>query len=430
MAPVHGTERWHAGHEPGGTGQQRLHALDALRGLAMLLGVVLHAGMAFMEGNVLGAFPAMTAEIALWLATDVRRDPVYDLLIYVIHAFRMPTFFVLAGFFAHRLHRQLGARAFLRHRARRVLVPFLGAMLTVIPISYVIGYYGALVRVPPTGVYDLASYIAYVTIPTDGRLEVVPLHLWFLEYLLVFYLLTVLAVPVATRVVGSWTDGCTRSVRGALGTPLAPLLLAVLTWPLAVQMPEWTIEIGFTLRMPLHLLAFYGLFYLVGWSAYLHRDLLERWSAWSTAYLATGLFVVLPALVLLLGPAWQRASGAERDLLDVLGHGAHALLVWLLTLGVIGLFLRLLPHPNRALRYLADAAYWVYLVHLPLVGLLGIVVAPWMVPGPLKLVGVIVVSSGLLLLSYQVWVRHTALGRLLNGRRDRPPGEAAVSVST
>jgi hypothetical protein len=29
----------------------------------MLLGVVLHAAMAFMEGNVLGAFPAMATEI-------------------------------------------------------------------------------------------------------------------------------------------------------------------------------------------------------------------------------------------------------------------------------------------------------------------------------------------------------------------------------
>lgn len=398
-------------------GPERLHALDALRGIAMLLGVVLHAGMAFMHGTVLGAFPAMQAEITLWLATDVQRDSAYDLLIYVIHAFRMPTFFLLAGFFAHRLHRRLGAPAFLRQRARRVLFPFVGAMLTVIPISYVIGYYGALVRVPPTGVYDLASYIAYVTIPTGGRLELVPLHLWFLEYLIVFSLVTVAVTAVGARMVGTGSEWAARAVRYVLGTPLAPVLLAALTWPLAVRMPEWTIEIGFTLWMPPHLLAFYGLFYAVGWCAYRHRDLLERWSAWSSAYLALGLLGVLPALILVLGPAWQRATGPERDLLDALGHGAHALLVWLLTLGVIGLFLRLLPRPSRALRYLADASYWVYLVHLPLVGLIGIVVAPWTVPGPLKLAGVIVVSSALLLASYQLFVRHTALGRLLNGRR-------------
>ena len=409
--------------------QERLHALDALRGVAMLLGVVLHAGMPFMHGHVLGAFPAMQTEVTLWLARDVQADPVYDLLIYVIHAFRMPVFFLLAGFFAHLVYRRLGARAFLVHRFRRILLPFVAAMLTVIPVSYALGYYGALTRVPPTGVHDLASYVAYTTIPTDGRLEVIPLHLWFLEYLVVFYLVTVLATAVAPRLAGRWGAGAGQIIRGTLGTPLAPLMLAVMTWPFAVQMPEWTIEIGFTLRMPLHLLAFYGVFYLVGWSVFVQRELLARWSAWSTAYLSIGLFLVLPALILVLGPSWQRASGQDRELLDALGHGAHVLLVWLLTLGAVGLFVRLVPRSSPALRYLADSAYWVYLVHFPLVGLLGIVVAPWTLPGPVKLAGVVGVASALLLLSYQLGVRHTAVGRFLSGRPGHRPGEAVVAVT-
>ena len=411
-----------------GHGGERLHALDSLRGIAMLLGVVFHAGIPFMHGHVLGAFPAMQADVSLWLALDVQADPAYDLLIYVIHAFRMPVFFLLAGFFAHRLYRRLGSGGFLRHRARRVLVPFVGAMLTVIPISYVLGYYGALARVPPTGVHDLSSYLAYVTIPTGGRLEVLPLHLWFLEYLFALYVLTVPAAVLMKRIPGRYRDGAARAVRGLFASPLAPLLLAVLAWPLAAQMPEWTIEIGFTLRILPHLLAFYGLFYLVGWGVYGQRDILDRWSAWSPPYLGIGLLGVLPALILGLGPAWQRAAGSERDVLDLLGHGAYALLVWLLTLGVIGLFVRLLARPNPVLRYLADSSYWVYLVHFPLVGLLGIVVASWTLPGPLKLIGVIAVSSAICLLSYHVGVRSTPIGTLLNGRRPRTPAES-VSVT-
>ena len=407
---------------PGHAGE-RLHALDALRGIAMLLGVVFHAGIPFMQGHVLGAFPAMQAEVSLWLAWDVQADPVYDLLIYVIHAFRMPVFFLLAGFFAHRLYSLLGAGRFLRHRARRVLVPFVGAMLTVIPISYVLGYYGALARVPPTGVHDLSSYLAYVTIPTSGRLEVLPLHLWFLEYLLVLYVLTVPAVTLVERIPGRWCDAAILAGRRLLVLPPAPLLLALLSWPLAAQMPEWTIEIGFSLTVLPHLLAFYGLFYLVGWGVYGQRAILDRWSAWWTAYLTIGLFAVLPVLILVLGPAWQRASDAERDVLDALGHGAYALLVWLLSLGVIGLFVRLLARPSSVLRYLADSSYWVYLVHFPLVGLLGIVVAPWTLPGPLKLLGVIAISSAICLLSYHVGVRSTPIGRLLNGRRPQTPAE-------
>jgi glucans biosynthesis protein C len=406
-----------------GPAQERFHALDALRGIAMLLGVVLHAGMAFMKGNVLGAFPAMSTEIELWLAVDREADSAYDLLIYIIHAFRMPTFFVLAGFFAHRVYGQRGPRDFLKHRVRRVLVPFVGALLTVVPIAYVFGYYGALVRIPPTGVHDLASYAAYTTIPTGGQVELLPLHLWFLEYLLVFYVLTVLVAGLGRHLSSGWHDRVATIARSVLVSPLAPVVLAAASWPFAVMMPEWTIQLGFTLRMPLHLLAFYGLFYLVGWSLYSRQDIFGRWSAFGLAYVVVGLCGVLPAMILGLGPAWQRAGSQQGDLLDSLGHGAHVLFVWLLTLGVIGLFLRLLPRPSRLLGYLADAAYWVYLIHLPFVGLLGIVVAQWPVPGPLKLTGVVVVSSALLLVSYQVGVRHTALGRLLNGRRARTRAE-------
>jgi glucan biosynthesis protein C len=114
-----------------GPSQERLHALDALRGVAMLLGVVFHASLPFMHGTVLGAFPALRTEVTLWLAIDREADPAYDLLNYVIHAFRMPTFFLLAGLFAHHVYVRHGAREFLERRARRVLVPFVAALLTI-----------------------------------------------------------------------------------------------------------------------------------------------------------------------------------------------------------------------------------------------------------------------------------------------------------
>ena len=386
----------------------------------MLLGVVFHASIGFMVGNVLGAFPAMEAEVTLWLATDRAAHTTYDAAVYVIHAFRMPVFFVLAGFFAHRVYQQRGARGFLLHRARRVLVPFVLALTTIVPLSYAIGYYAALVRVPPTGVHDLASFLAYSTIPTGGQLEILTLHLWFLEYLLVFYLLTVAVVAVARALPAAVKRAAASVAYHAIGSRLAPLWLAALTWPAAYQMPEWSIQIDVTLRTPLHLLAFYGVYYLAGWSLYARRDeILACWGARSTAYLGLGLLFVLPVLVQAIGPAWQRAEGASRNVLDGVGHAAHALFVALLTLGVIGLFVRRFPRPNGIVRYLADASYWVYLAHFPLVGLLAVLVAQWALPGPLKLLGIVAVSTGALLVVYQLVVRPTALGQLLGSGRSR-----------
>src|SRR5437899_3373303 len=69
---------------------ERLHALDAVRGLALLLGIVLHATMSFI--------PAPTR---FWIIQDTHPSMTLALLFFAIHVFRMTTFFVMAGFFAH-----------------------------------------------------------------------------------------------------------------------------------------------------------------------------------------------------------------------------------------------------------------------------------------------------------------------------------------
>lgn len=68
----------------------RLHALDALRGIAMLLGVVLHSSISYMEQRM----PDL-----LWAVQDSSRSAVFDWLFWWLHGFRLPLFFVIAGFF-------------------------------------------------------------------------------------------------------------------------------------------------------------------------------------------------------------------------------------------------------------------------------------------------------------------------------------------
>jgi peptidoglycan/LPS O-acetylase OafA/YrhL len=65
----------------------------------------------------------------------------------------------------------------------------------------------------------------------------------------------------------------------------------------------------------------------------------------------------------------------------------------------------------------ADASYWIYLVHLPLVVWLQVAVAEWPIHWSYKLALVSGVTLGMALLSYDLLVRSTFLGGLLNGRR-------------
>ncbi len=68
--------------------ETRDHALDAVRAFALLLGIVLHATMAFVV-----PIPAQDGSQSTTLA----------LAFYVIHTFRMSLFFLIAGYFGHLL---------------------------------------------------------------------------------------------------------------------------------------------------------------------------------------------------------------------------------------------------------------------------------------------------------------------------------------
>jgi glucans biosynthesis protein C len=95
----------------------------------------------------------------------------------------------------------------------------------------------------------------------------------------------------------------------------------------------------------------------------------------------------------------------------------YAIAGWAWTFAMIGMSLRFLSGFSRIRRYLADASYWMYLVHIPLVVALqaGVSHMPW--AAPVKLLFVLGVTLPVLLASYQLLVRNTFVGVILNGRK-------------
>ena len=68
-------------------------------------------------------------------------------------------------------------------------------------------------------------------------------------------------------------------------------------------------------------------------------------------------------------------------------------------------------------RYLADASYWIYIIHLPLVMAAQVLMLEAPLPWWGKLMAVTVGVTAVSLISYELLVRHTFIGRGLNGRR-------------
>ncbi|MFO0120901.1 MAG: acyltransferase family protein [Inhella sp.] len=73
---------------------------------------------------------------------------------------------------------------------------------------------------------------------------------------------------------------------------------------------------------------------------------------------------------------------------------------------------------GRAMRFLADAAYWVYLVHLPILLALQLATMDLDWPRTLKLPLVLGLTLGLSLGTFALWIRNGVWGRWLLGRRE------------
>ncbi len=395
------------------TPHERLHALDALRGIAMALGVYLHAAMGWVEG-----VPEW-----FWPITEPS-DGFISLSVMFIHAWRMEVFFLVSGFFTAMLLARRGMARMLRNRSARILLPFAIALLTIQPLCAVVWGWGFAQDLPDVKTTDsIVWWLKWAWDPSDpGR----PWHLWFL-YELCWLVAGATLVALLARISGG---RATNAIAGALASavafccrnPLGSFLLAIpLLGALLLQegwspQPNPSLIPRFTLMLP------YVVPFGAGWLLYRRRDGLlalgRRW--WMHLIIAVPMFVVHLVMVIIQAEPMKKGEPTP-EWFQVLGRSTSALLTMSLTLTIIGLFMAVLSSPSdrirRAMRYLSDSAYWVYLAHLPLVVVVAILMRDLEWHPILKLAINVTLSSVILLVTYELLVRHTLIGRLLNGKR-------------
>lgn len=369
----------------------RLHALDNLRACMMWLGIVLHVAVIHIVRD--SPLPWRDEQRARWA----------DLLLAFIHSFRMPVFFILAGFFVALLLQKRGAAGLARHRLMRLGLPF--AMFWP-PVWLACGILGmAFIHRMVRGTWGVDPQLlrASASVPQGPS----TIHLWFLWMLLWFSL--------ATAAVAALGEFMPRRLLAAAGSVLQSLGsawwgFAVLALPLVAAgwaYPEGLLRPGGAFVPPWQEWLHNGVFYVFGLALFHQQwemfDLLQR--RWQ-ACLAAG----LPFFI---------ASGV---LLEQHAHAgwiayAYNACSWLWSLAAIGLALRWLRGSNAVLAYLADSSYWVYIVHLPLTIGFGALLYGLPLPAGAKVLANIAATTLVCLLSYQLLVRHTWVSVLLNGKR-------------
>ena len=84
--------------------------------------------------------------------------------------------------------------------------------------------------------------------------------------------------------------------------------------------------------------------------------------------------------------------------------------------GLMGVFRWIAWRGRFCLRYLSDASYWIYLCHLPLIIASQLLTVSWPVSPHLKFTLLCLSVTGILVVVYQIGVRYTPVGTLLDGR--------------
>ena len=369
----------------------RLHYMDNLRALAMLAGVVFHAGLAYSV--LLHNF---------WPTADVGRSAVVDVFLWFSHLFRMPLFFVVAGFFAALLVTKQGIGAMLRNRFRRVLLPFIlfWPVVYFAMTSLTVHAANNVENLSPLLMF-LKSWFAQANRPTAPPSL---MHLWFLPYLFCFCIL----VWVVNTLEIKWLKSCFVKLRPSILLGLVPLILlpALVTLSVPFPAPESFFPQAWALL-------FYGVYFGFGYQLFSHPSLIENITPFALRLLLAALASYAVFFMLITTQNHLQPK--------MLRHVMQAILesyigFWM-TLVCLIYGKRLLDRSNRLLRYLADASYWVYIVHLPVLFAIQYVLldvaALWQIKFAISLVATLIIAF----VSYQLLVRHTVLGRLLNGKR-------------
>lgn len=372
----------------------RLHYLDHLRAHMMLLGIVFHCALSYTHIE-----PDRN-----WAYVEPASHYLLDMLCGALHRFRMPAFFIVAGFFSVLIMQRWSVRHFLRDRTLRILLPLL---LFALPNEW-------LTRT----IYALSQPEASATAEFEWH------HLWFLYFLALFYALHLLARQT-TRLAGWNLPPRWRTTRVTqLALPFGAMM------GLAIYGNGVLHDVA-----PIALMPDSGQFllylscYALGASLYGHPGLSGRdpalfavstvakwWLLWSLLYLSAANLVLFPA---------QIGSGGFNPV-SALCLGMAKLYSALL---VIALYQRFLQRESAAARYLSNSSYWLYLMHFPLAIALPPLLQDWAVAPTLKFGLVLGVTALAGLASYEWLVRDTALGQLLNGKR-LPRRTHAIAVAS
>ena len=374
----------------------RFHSLDFLRALALLMGVLIHVLMLFLEPAD-GSEPRLGASVIfIW-----------------IHTWRMPLFMLLAGFFTAFSLAKRDVGNYALNRLIRLGAPIL-LLWSVIPAIDEAAT--ELFKIP-----ELISWL-YYDVPFTLRLD----HLWFLYYLLLFYGVLLLLESINPKIFSFIADyklSLTRVL--ILWLPIL-ILLSPVNKPTGGIFGDIPATFG---EVHIGSMLFMASFFIIGIQIHKNPHFLEslkQMRFWLPSLIVSSL---IPIGLLGWGGFKDEPFTFSGPLEMWIVNGLAGSATLLLVLSIMGLAMHRISSSGQMLRWLVKLSYPIYVFHLMFV---------ISVSGTLMFFGVndwLVVLLGFLsgiffpVIIYYAFISWTPLDWIFNGYKNSKYRSNSTSIN-
>jgi len=341
--------------------------LDNLRGFVIFLVVLCHAGWVY-ESSGIGAY--------FWIVDDPAVNNAAGLINVVIDIFMMPTLFLISGYLTPASLQRHGRWGFVRSKSKRLLLPWLIAVLALLPLYKVI-------------------FLASRGLPQDHWTRYWPFTngfvgqawLWFLPILFLFNMVYVALSKARLK----WP-------RVSLKTAVLAVFLAGFGYSVLIDtlgLSGWT-KIG-VLDFQTERLLIYFLAFLLGAHCFkigAFEAKPRRWALFIVVN-AVAWLPVMAYVIFLLNPLLNPGTVIISRIADrlILWLSFHLSLLCLAYL-TIETFRRYLNKQGKIRNELNRNSYYVYIIHVIVMGTLALVMLKLAIPSLAKYLVLTILTFG------------------------------------
>ena len=407
----------------------------------MMLGLSVHVNIFYFSEDRM-----------FWSAGEYHGDPINQSIAFFIFQFRMPLFYMLAGFFALLVIERKGLSFMTGDRVKRIGIPFVVGIALLKPIIEV---FWCVNTTYENTLFELSAWERFKHIIFWGTFsdKEIPLnlplgHLWFIYFLLFYYAAHFLFRYVRLKLLGSVHINIDAAFKFFATNKLGLFLLPLLFFPLRYSLKQPGIGLN-QVDFEWNSFLLYGSHYLFGVLLYRNRECLKTIAkqCWFYAVIA------VPVFVYVIEPA-SRVESSPSVVWDITSWHVSGVSLWnegifhtgwfkvvicylkdlscfTLCFAFIGLAHRFLNKPSPYVRYLADSAYWAFWIHLLPTFVLSSYLQQFdSVNSLAKSYVAFVVSAFLVYWTYNAFVRYSFLGDYFMGMRKNRTDEGEEQFST